>query len=838
MITISETETIIKRIIPYIERLGYDIDKDITFEDPTLIGATNRQGFIDMLIHCSKKKPLFLIEAKRDGTRITDKHRKQALDYAESIKCLFCVVTNGKVFEMLNAQSGSIIKLNGQLNKLPQKSDINEVIKQLQKDVNCINLHLFTDKKIPYRAGLSLSKMNQLIQTCHNIIRRIEKNEETAFADFSKFLFLKLLEEKWDQNNETPPYTYTFYELAATRNEEADKVKDAIHSMLAKISSLKDYGQVITNSTNLKQDITYLKIVKTLAAVSFSDCDLDSKGAAFEYFVRATLKGKKLGQYFTPRPLVKLMLSLGNSEQIVTSLLYNKPFKVLDPACGTGGFLVVGLNYSLKLAEHELKGKQISKTVYDDLIDAIKKNVFYGVDANEGVASSAKMNMIIAGDGHSNIQCTDSLKVDKFIPKYDHAGKVIDDGLADLILSNPPFGTVESDSIGGHISTFDIKSSKGQSLFIQKMISSIRPFGNIVTVIDEGVLNTESYQNLREHILKNCIIKMVLSLPDETFKPNKINVKSSVLLLTKRETPDENLSDEYSVIFVKINSLGYDGSGEPLRNFNEYQLISEISNLQTSSLSSTMYSLGYHNQSFVVSSTKIIDDRTKRLDVKYWDPETLAETFFKSTKTIKDINLLSTARGKSPSASDYVSQKDGYALVAKAGSSITKNGTFIPDGDYIEKVTYIENQKKYSILEDGDILLASTGDGTLGKCCVYRNIVDESGVPIPVIADGHITIIRVNQTDIYPEYLCDYLRIGIGAKQIERLYTGSTGLIELTPSDVDSIRIPSFGTIEDQKMDSVKLRSEETKIINELERITERKSAVYGAFYCKSKEEQ
>ena len=81
--------------------------------------------------------------------------------------------------------------------------------------------------------------------------------------------------------------------------------------------------------------------------MSFSDCDLDSKGAAFEYFVRATLKGEKLGQYFTPRPLVKLMLSLGASDQIINSVTAGEEFKVLDPACGTGGFLVLAMNVCL-----------------------------------------------------------------------------------------------------------------------------------------------------------------------------------------------------------------------------------------------------------------------------------------------------------------------------------------------------------------------------------------------------------------------------------------------------------------------------------------------------------
>lgn len=836
MSKISETETIIKKIIPYVERLGYEIDKDITFEDPIIIGATNRQGYIDMLFHCSKAKPIFLIEAKRDGTKITDKHRKQALDYAKSYGCLFCVVTNGQAFELINTHSNLLLKINDQVNKVPRKADLTEMIKQLKHDSNIQNIRLVADTKIPYRPGLSLSKMNQLIQSCHNIIRRIEKSEETAFADFSKFLFLKLLEEKWDQSNIVPPYTYTFYELATKRREEADKVKDAIHSMLKKIASMKDYGEVIKDHTNLKQDITYLKIVQLLAGVSFSDCDLDSKGAAFEYFVRATLKGKKLGQYFTPRPLVKLMLNLGNYEQIVNSLLYGKSFKVLDPACGTGGFLVLGLSFARRQAEKEYSSKKISKTMYDSLINSITKNTFFGVDANDGVAASAKMNMIIAGDGHSNIQCADSLKIEKFIPSYNDKGTTVNDGLADLILSNPPFGTIESESIGEHKVDFEIKSTRGQSLFIQKMISSVKPFSKIVTVIDEGVLNTESYKLLREHILKNCKIDMILSLPEDTFKPNKINVKSSVLVLSKKEFPDENLLDKYPVTYVKIDSLGYDGAGDQIRGFNEVQLIDEICKLHLSPITKDSCTNGYHHQAFLVESSKIISDRTRRLDYKYWNPDFISEIAFTSAKTIRDINIIKSARGKSPSATEYVSAKDGYALVAKAGSSISRDGIFKSLGDYIEETTFIENKSRYVVLEDGDLLLASTGDGTLGKCCVYRNIFDETGKCVPVIADGHITVIRVDQSAIYPEYLCDFLRVGIGAKQIERLYTGSTGLIELTPDDVDSICLPLFPLLNDQVKMSVALRQEEERCSIEVEQIAKRREQLYQMFFNDSKD--
>lgn len=202
----------------------------------------------------------------------------------------------------------------------------------------------------------------------------------------------------------------------------------------------------------------------------------------------------------------------------------------------------------------------------------------------------------------------------------------------------------------------------------------------------------------------------------------------------------------------------------------------------------------------------IVGNGTHRLDERYWAPEgreVVAGLSGKpGAKTVKELNLLETRRGKSPSASSYVGPEDGFALVVKAGSNISKFGLLIEEGDYIEKAVFDELTDSH--LQDGDVLLASTGTGTLGKCCVFRS-------KLPAIADGHVTVIRVEPKVIYPEYLCDFLRAGRGFTQIERLYTGSTGLIELTPEQVDSIVVDMRKSVTDQMEISDRLRAAERK---------------------------
>jgi type I restriction enzyme M protein len=205
---------------------------------------------------------------------------------------------------------------------------------------------------------------------------------------------------------------------------------------------------------------------------------------------------------------------------------------------------------------------------------------------------------------------------------------------------------------------------------------------------------------------------------------------------------------------------------------------------------------------FTRSSSDLAKDATRRFDYNYWDPSLthrLEQLGKSGAKTIKELNLVKTKRGKSPSSALYVDEADGYALVVKAGTNISKRGIIVTDGDYIEKSVYDDMPKAH--VEDGDILLSSTGDGTLGKCAVFRE-------GIPAIFDGHVTCIRVDQKEVYPEYVCDYLRAGFGASQISRLFTGSTGLIEMPPDQVDRLLVPLPSKAEQEAL-SKSLRASE-----------------------------
>ncbi|MCG7354130.1 N-6 DNA methylase [Roseomonas mucosa] len=796
----TETDTVIKKVLPYLARRGYDISIDIDFEAPAKREERQSLGYVDLLVNLGKSAPTFLIEAKRASKKLSEKDKKQALSYGKSYKVPFVVVTNGLDIQCFNTNSGDMIRWDGKsAQKIPTKDQLKTVVAALKKDKNSAVVPLGTDHSLPFRPGLSPKQLQALFYRCHGDIRKIEKTEDRAFQDFSKILFLKLYEEKCDIDGTCPPYSFLFHELAAKPDHEADQVAIAIRSMLDDLVKKRGYGDVLSEKITLKHNRTYQSIVRRLAEVSFNDSSFDSKGAAFEYYVRATLKGKKLGQYFTPRPVIHLMSVLIGREKIASSVLTNAPVRVLDPACGTGGFLVYLMKQSLSYLQERRKAGKLTAASYESCTKTIFQNVFYGADANGSVASAAKMNMIIAGDGHSNIMLEDSLS--------DQAKSwSVKQPNADIVITNPPFGTSEADSLTAKdLDQFPIKTKKGQLLFVQKMVLCVKPTqGEVCTVIDEGVLNTDTATGIREWLLQQCEIRAIVRLPEVTFKPNKINVRSSIIYMVRRENPDVDLEASYNINFIDVQSLGYQGSGDPIRGFDEATLMQEIENFVHGAPTDTSKTSTYW-RAFSVPAASITADKTKRLDLKYWDRDTLTTLVALETAkapTLADLVTEPARRGKSPAAENYVDEKDGYAHVVKAGTNINKFGEVVPVGDFIEKNLFEEMDKAH--LKDGDLLVSSTGDGTLGKCAVYRG-------ERPSIADGHVTIVRLDKEKVYPEYVCDYLRFGFGALQIQRLFTGSTGLVELTADQLATVRIELPPDLDSQKAASREWRKIEQR---------------------------
>ena len=638
------------------------------------------------------------------------------------------------------------------------------------------NVDLNADNSLPYRPGLNLPQLQALIRRCHNTIRNVEKDEENTFSDVSKLLFLKLLEEKHDRSalGFDLPYSYRFYELAQLR-DKPDQVKDAVLSMMRQVVNLPNYGDVMTPELFMEKPATFMKVVSELAKADFSDSELDVRGSVFEYFVRLSLKGRRLGQFFTPRPLVRLMLSLVPIEQAIPDLLDPEAQPtVVDPTCGSGGFLLAAMNTLLEKVDSET-GTTYTTERAQWLKERIKRDVFWGADANQRIASTAKMNMIIAGDGFANIRHGDSLTEDiDFLKTHQRTM-----GLADYVLTNPPFGMSEAETLTPEdFALFPNYITKTQGLFLQKMALITKPQGRICTVIDEGMLNTAAMAGIRRFLIKECFIDAVIRLPDVTFSPNRINVRSSVLLLTRK--PDEDAEQDYPIRMVELRQLGYDSSGgeDPTTPIEDIISLVRTRWNDIGNIPLSLADTGGVFKSYPLRLAEVVGTGDTRLDFKYYDPDTLELIRRLEDAGAKSLGQLSSEpihRGKSPSSAEYNASADSDIRVVKAGN-IGRVG-LTGEYDLIGETVY--NRLASAHLNENDVLLASTGEGTLGKAATYDN-TDLA------IADGHVSIIRLDD-QVYPAYAVWFLRSELGQRQIQRLFTGATGLIELPEDAVNRI---------------------------------------------------
>ena len=292
-------------------------------------------------------------------------------------------------------------------------------------------------------------------------------------------------------------------------------------------------------------------------------------------------------------------------------------------------------------------------------------------------------------------------------------------------------------------------------------------------MIDEGMLNTAGVSHIRQYLIKECFVDAVIRLPDVTFTPNKINVRSSVLLMTRK--PDEDAEQDYPIRMIELHWMGYDSAGEEDTTTPIEAIIGLVRSRwdDIGRIPLELADTGDMFRSYPLDIADVVAFDDTRLDFKYYDPdilELIERLKGAGAKRLDQHVRESIHRGKSPSKAEYNVDADSDIRVIKAGNigRVGLTGQF----DSINEGVYL--RLAGAQIHEGDVLLASTGEGTLGKAAVYDD--DASA-----IADGHVSIIRLGDA-VVPEYAVWFLRSEFGQRQIKRLFTGATGLIEL-PED-------------------------------------------------------
>ncbi|OQX18426.1 MAG: hypothetical protein BWK75_06670 [Candidatus Altiarchaeales archaeon A3] len=263
----------------------------------------------------------------------------------------------------------------------------------------------------------------------------------------------------------------------------------------------------------------------------------------------------EFGQYFTPRPIVKF---------IVSSLPINNNSKVLDTSCGSGGFLLHALDKVREQANDFYDKIKEEKDHFHHWHDFAEKNLF-GIEINDKIARTAKMNMIIHDDGHTNVIASDGLLSDAEMQSKS-GNKEFKYNSFDFIITNPPFGSsiklnekayLKLYELGSKdVDWLDIKyevtkkrtprdSQSTEILFLEQCHKFLTEHGYLAIVIPDGILTYSSLQYVRDSIEEMYRIIAVVSMPQTAFSATGAGVKSSVLFLRKqKEKTTEKISNQ------------------------------------------------------------------------------------------------------------------------------------------------------------------------------------------------------------------------------------------------------------------------------------------------------
>ena len=380
-----------------------------------------------------------------------------------------------------------------------------------------------------------------------------QRNPSVAFDELDKLIFCKVWDEKHPRKTGEP------YDFQLFRGETPDDLLERIKGL---------YGQGRKKDPEVfKDDITLtanetLTIVKYFQRINLNKTDLDSKGKAFETFMGSFFRGD-FGQYFTPRPIVKF---------IVDSLPINNNSRVLDTSCGSGGFLLHALDKVRVQAGDFYDSVKEEKDHFRHWHDFAEKNLF-GIEINDQIARTAKMNMIIHDDGHTNVIASDGLLKDVDMQTRSKNKEFVY-GTFDFIITNPPFGSVikqtekaylrqyhfavkETDWLSTNTNTKAAlrDSVSSEILFIEQCHNFLTEHGYLAIVVPDGILTNSSLQYVRDNIEEKYRIVAVVSMPQTAFSATGAGVKSSVLFLRKHKSKQtERISNQKEKLKEQIKT--------------------------------------------------------------------------------------------------------------------------------------------------------------------------------------------------------------------------------------------------------------------------------------------
>ena len=469
----------------------------------------------------AKMNPYIVIECKKDG--ISEGEFKQAIEQAFGN----CNSLRGNYAAVIAGNTQRFFEVQG----YPSRERTQNIIADIP--VGYGRVQQWRYKKGDPDWDLQVIGREDLIRAlekCHDTLWQGGRLEPTtAFNELSKILFVKIRDEKQARRDGAP------YDFQIKTRERPESVANRIKGLYQEAKAQDP--QVFTEDIRV-DDSRLFSVVNHLQGINLNATELDVKGVAFERFLGSYFKGD-MGQYFTPREVV---------EFIVKMAAPHHDEHVLDPACGSGGFLLHAMDHILKQASQFFT--EGTPEHYAHWHDFAEKRLF-GIEVNDSIARVAKMNMIIHDDGHSNVIGNDALiNFDTLYNQHRDFKKET----FDLILTNPPFGAVVKKEESPYLDDYNLSkgkaSQKTEILFLERCFEFLKwRTGKLAIIIPDGILNNSSLQYVRDYIEQHFQILAIVSLPQTAFSHYGAGVKPSILFLRKFSL------EEYSLYQASINQI-------------------------------------------------------------------------------------------------------------------------------------------------------------------------------------------------------------------------------------------------------------------------------------------
>ena len=579
--------------------------------------------------------------------------------------------------------------------------------------------------------------LRAVVKACHDrIFYRLGHDPAKAFDELMKVLFVKLYDER-----ETP----SFYEFMMLAGESEDQTAVRINKLFRQSIGSRRYQDVFTTRFTPNhppvidldsETISFIvrqfqgySLVNTSATLQGADV----KGTVFERMVGSTFRGE-LGAYFTPREIVEFMVKMAAPDRSSV---------VLDPACGSGGFLIMTLKYvleNMRTTQPNLSDPEI----YAELREFARKNVF-GADINERMARVTKMNMIMHGDGHGGIFNCHGLNVGFTPPPQLTPGQDVT-----CVFSNPPFAGREADT--KFLNRFETTLGEtGRPIqtpkcipFVEHIIGLLKEDGIAALVLPNGVFSSQGFQfrKLRDLIWSKSEILAIVGLPHWVFFHTGCDVQGALLFLRRTDSP----RTDYPVFIDWAAEVGYDAAGRKTSD-NDLPKIFE------------RYSLSKRPQENTFSSAAL--RKRGRIDPLYYQPgvyRRVSNPTQGRSKPLTDLLILSTETMRRKRGN---SQKVRYVEV---GDTDKKTGRILATKEYeVQKLP----QRARWVARENMLLIPN-----------HRNSI-KSGRSVTLVSaefDGVVVTSRfiVARSTVPAIYLYHILNLEIVQQRMLTLVSGSS----------------------------------------------------------------